>query len=70
MGKWGGYLLVLSIIATGDPVTCAIYARENSLLDLDGWKQFKGIARRRDKKHLRMVNQTKLQSSCMVPCYK
>jgi len=35
----------LSIIGADDPVTCAIYAKENNLLDLDGWKQFKGIAR-------------------------
>ena len=30
----------LAIIATDDPVTCAIYAKENGLLGLDGWKQF------------------------------
>ena len=28
----------LTIIAADDPVTCAIYAKENGLLDLDGWK--------------------------------
>jgi hypothetical protein len=28
----------LSIIAADDPVTCAIYARENGLLDQPGWK--------------------------------
>jgi len=28
----------LSIIAAGDPVTCAVYARENNLLELDGWQ--------------------------------
>jgi len=27
----------LTIIAADDPVTCTIYARENDLLDLDGW---------------------------------
>jgi hypothetical protein len=26
----------LAIIAADDPVTCAIYARDNKLLDLDG----------------------------------
>ena len=26
----------LTIIAADDPVTCAIYAKENGLLDLDG----------------------------------
>jgi len=55
----------LSIIATDNLVTCAIYARENNLLDL----HFKGIARQ-DKHLLRMVNQAKLQSYCMALCYK
>ena len=49
----------LSIIAADDHVTCAIYARENNLLDLDGWKPLKGIERR-DKKLLKMVNQAML----------
>jgi hypothetical protein len=30
----------LKMIATVDPVTCAEYARENDLLNIDGWKQF------------------------------
>jgi len=59
----------LTLIAANDPVTCAIYARENDLLDLDGWKHFKGIARH-DKKLLCMVNQAKLQSYCTAPWYK
>jgi hypothetical protein len=50
----------LNVIAPDDPVTCAIYARENSLLDLPGWKRFKSIAKR-EKKYLRMVNQAKLR---------
>jgi len=28
----------LTLIAADNPVTCAIYAKENGLLDLDGWK--------------------------------
>ena len=28
----------LAIIAADDPVTCTNYAKENGLLDLDGWK--------------------------------
>ncbi len=59
----------LSIIVADDPATCAIYSRENNMLDLDGWKQFKHIARQ-DKKLLCMVNQAKLQSYCTAPCYK
>ncbi len=59
----------LSIIAADDPVTCALYARDNNLLELDGWKQFKQIAQR-DQKLLRMVNQVKLQLYQMAPRYK
>ena len=59
----------LSIIAADDPVTCAIYAKENNLLDLDGWKRFKGIARRQQKL-LRMANQAKLRSYQTAPRYK
>jgi hypothetical protein len=33
----------LKVIATGDPVTCAIYARENGLLDQPRWKHFRQI---------------------------
>ena len=51
----------LSVIAADTPVTCAIYARENGLLDTPGWKRFKRIARR-EKKLLRMANQAKLRS--------
>jgi hypothetical protein len=35
----------LKIIAADDPVSCAIYARENDLLDKPGWKRFKQIAK-------------------------
>jgi hypothetical protein len=33
------------VIAADDPVTCAIYAHENNLLDKLGWKRFKHIAK-------------------------
>jgi len=59
----------LSIIAANDPVTCTIYARDNDLLDMDGWKRFRCLAKR-DKKLLRMVNQAKLRSYQMAPRYK
>ncbi len=39
----------LTIIAADDPITCAIYASENDLLELDGWKRFKGQAKRQKK---------------------
>ena len=51
----------LGIIAASDPVTCAIYAKRNSLLGLEVWRQFKRLARRQ-KKFVRMVHQTKLHS--------
>ena len=59
----------LSIIAADDPVTCAIYAQENNLLNQPGWKRFKGIAKRH-KKMLRMANQAKLRSFRTAPKYK
>jgi len=59
----------LAVIAADDPVTCAIYARENGLLDEPGWKRFKSIAKR-EKKFIRMVNQAKLRSFNTAPRYK
>ena len=59
----------LNTIAADDPVTCAIYAKEKGLLHLEGWKRFKGIARRQ-KKFERMVNQAKLRSYNTAPRYK
>ena len=49
----------LAIIAKSDPVSVAIYARDNQLLHLDGWKCFRRLARRQ-KKLLRLANQAKL----------
>jgi hypothetical protein len=49
-------------------VICAIYARDNDLLEMDGWKRFKGIAKR-EKKMLRRVNQAKLRSFRTTPQY-
>ena len=51
----------LSIIAKDAPVACAIYARENKLLELPGWRRFKSIAKSQ-KKLLRLANQAKLRS--------
>jgi hypothetical protein len=45
----------LSLIAIDNPLSCAIYARDNDLLHLTGWKQFKAIAKR-EKKLIRMAN--------------
>ena len=51
----------LTVIAADDPVTCALYAKENNLLDQPGWKRFKQIAKR-EKVLTRIVNQAKLRS--------
>ena len=59
----------LSIIAADDPVTCAIYGRDNNLLELDGWKRFKRIASRQ-KQLFRMANQAKLRSYNSAPKFK
>jgi len=56
----------LSILAADDPVTCAIYARDNGLLELDGWKRFKPIAKQQ-KKFIRMVHQAQLRSYRSAP---
>jgi hypothetical protein len=57
------------VIAKDDPVTCAIYAKDNGLLDSAGWKQFKSIARRQ-RKFTRMVHQEKLKSFNNAPKLK
>ena len=36
----------LNIIGADSPVVCAVYAKENNLLDTPGWKRFKRIANR------------------------
>ena len=59
----------LATIAADDPVTCAVYAKENGLLEEDDWKKFNKLARRQ-KKLTRMVNQAKLKSFRTKPVYK
>ena len=39
----------LDVIARDDLVTCALYAKENNLLDESSWKRFKKLARRHKK---------------------
>ena len=59
----------LVIIAADDPVSCAVYTRDNNLLDIDGWKRFHGIAKRQQKLQC-MVNQAKLRSFRTSPQFK
>jgi hypothetical protein len=54
----------LKIIAADDPVSFAIYEREND--NKPGWKRFKQIAKR-EKTFTRMVNQAKLRSYNTAP---
>ena len=56
----------LTQMIADDPVTCALYAKEQGLLDKPGWKRLKGIARR-DKKMIRMLNQSRLRSFRRAP---
>ena len=58
----------LKVIAADDPVTLAQYALDNDLLDTDGWRRFRGIAKNQ-KKMKRMVNQAKLRSYRHSPKY-
>jgi hypothetical protein len=50
-------------------VTCAVYARKHGLLEEEGWKRFKGIAKH-EKKMLRMVNQSHIKVTRNAPRYK
>ena len=67
----------LNNIAADDPVTCAIYGMKNNLLEEEGWRHFKKIAKRH-KKLKRLLNQGKLQPyhtqkvykfGILVPCH-
>jgi hypothetical protein len=59
----------LHLVAADDPVTCAIYGKDNDLLDQPGWKRFKRIAKRLQKL-LRFTNQALLRSYRTVPTYQ
>jgi hypothetical protein len=56
----------LNIFGKDNPVTCAVYAREHGLLEEEGWKRFKGIAKR-EKKMLHMVNQLRIKATHNAP---
>jgi hypothetical protein len=59
----------LSVIAADNPVTCAVYAREHDLLDVEGWKCFRNLAKC-EKHFLRLVKQAKMKSYRQSPKYK
>ena len=58
----------LKVIAADDPVTLAQYALDNDLLETDGLRRFRGIAKNQ-KKMKRMANQAKLRSYRYAPKY-
>ena len=58
----------LNIIFADDPITLAIYAKENNLLNTEGWKKLKRIARRQQK-FGRLIKQAKLRSFRTSPKY-
>jgi hypothetical protein len=51
----------LQVIAKDNSIAFVIYAKENDILDTDGWKQFKLIAKQQNK-FTRLLNQAKLRS--------
>jgi hypothetical protein len=56
----------LSVIAADDPMTCAVYATEHDLLDVEGWKHFRILAKR-EKHFLCLVKQAKMKSYHQSP---
>ena len=60
MGDIGVNRGALSIIAKNDPVTCAAYAKEHTLLHLPEWNKLKYIAKHQ-KTLTRAINQTKIR---------
>jgi hypothetical protein len=58
----------LTAIAADNPVSCAIYGKKAGILEHDGWKRFKSIAKQQ-KKLFRMANQAKLRSFRTAPKY-
>ena len=59
----------LSLIAADDPVSCAIYARKNNLINLPGWKRLKGLAKMQGKL-FRLINQVKFRNFGNKPKFK
>ena len=58
----------LGLIAADSPIECAMYAKDNNLLDKVGWRQFRNLVKN-EKKMLRMAKQTRLRSYRSSPKY-
>ena len=50
----------LSVIAADDPITCAAYAQEKNLYNLDGWKRFRHLIKK-EKQLTRAIKQSKIR---------
>ena len=50
----------LSVLASDDPITCAVYGKEHDLLALGGWKRFKHLVKH-DKTLTRPITQSKIR---------
>ena len=59
----------LLLIAADDPVSHAIYAKKNNLINLPGWKRLKGLANRQGQL-FRLINQAKLHNFENKPLFK
>jgi hypothetical protein len=67
-GKRGDYKHTTHDIAADNPVLCAIYGNKAGLIEPNGWKHFKSIAKQQ-KKLFPMANQAKLRSFSAAPRY-
>ena len=56
----------LSVIAADDPITCAAYAKEKNLYNLDGWKRFRHLIKKK-RQLTRAIKQSKIRQ---VRCSK
>lgn len=59
----------LNVIAADDPVSCAVYARDNSFLSKDRWKRFKRTAFEQAKIFC-MINKAKIKPYHAGPKFK
>ena len=50
----------LSVIAADDPITCAAYAKEKNLHNLDGWKRFRHLIKK-EKQLTQAIKQSKIK---------
>ena len=57
----------LSVIAADDPITCAAYAKEKNLYNLDGWKRFRHLIKKQ-KQLTRAIKQSRIrQVRLLIP---